>query len=204
MSAIHLAAKHGRIAVLDRLLELGVAVDLPNSDGLTPQCLAAEAGHAEAIRRLHGAGAEINDCSLHLSCRRPDVECISVLIGVGHDTLWPSDMLDGRVPLAELCQAAKGSGFTWEKTIEKAMQQLVPFPDHTWRVDGKTVLHLAIDNRSAAVPLVRAFLRVAQLWRNPSRDDDYLYTDTQSELRYSPTKHVEHRCPGSLVRRRPL
>lgn len=142
------------------------------------------------------AGAKPNDGSLHIASRKPDLECMRLLKSANHDVQWPAAIFDGRTPLAELCRGASGSGAKWAKTVQEAMELLQPLVDHSWRFQGgRTVLHLAIDNASAAVPVVRALLHVSRPWRSASRDDDYLFDDTAGTgFFYSPTNYVEILC----------
>jgi len=169
-----------------------------DSAGLTPLCHATAAGNIDAMKILIEAGADVNDGSLHIAARNLDITCIKFLKNHDHDAGYPCIALDGRPPLAELCYAARGSGPRWEYRVELAIREFIPLHDvHRWRsLDGKTVLHLAIDNPTSAYPILGAFLRVSQLWRNPNRDDDYLYIDTGNYMCYSLTQYVNRLCPG--------
>lgn len=194
LSAIHLAAQCGHIRALQRLIDLGLEADLEESSGLTPLCYAASAGNIESMKILIRSGARTDDGSLHIAARWIRPQCVSLLIEHGHDLQFPMDSLAGRTPLAELCQAASGSGAKWERLVKQTMELLMPMFDHTWKFYGKTVLHLAINNPTAAVPLLRSFLVTSSVRLHPTRDEDYLYVDAETRLHYSPTKYVEHLC----------
>ncbi|KAK0749851.1 hypothetical protein B0T18DRAFT_461622 [Schizothecium vesticola] len=203
LTAMHLAAGLGRLSVLRKLVGLQgeFHLQLPDSVGRTPLCRATEAGNAGAIAALMAAGAKVDDGSLHIAARSLDIASIKLLRSHGHDIHYPHAGLDGRRPLAELCFKASGSGPSWEFQAEAAIRELLPLPDPQWRpVHDKSFLHLAIDNKTSAHALVGAILRVSQLWRNPSRDDDYLYADLATGLFRSPTKYIEQLCPDKLSR----
>ena len=58
---LHHAASSGQLRYLDFLLEQrGVHANVSNSEGRTPAFFAAMNGHAEAVRRLVGAGADLH------------------------------------------------------------------------------------------------------------------------------------------------
>lgn len=198
MSAMHMAASQGRIEVMRSLINLGADLDLRNSDGYTPLCLATSSRNMEAMMLLIGSGAPPNDGSLQIAARLPDLDAIRLLKESNHDVHWPCESFGGRPPLAELCFGGCGQGPIWERDIKDAMQLLLPLLDHQWKFDGKTILHLAIDNDSSSILLVRAFLNISQIWRSPSRNDDYLFIDSRS-LCYSPTKYVELLCRSKPV-----
>ncbi|KAH6886983.1 hypothetical protein B0T10DRAFT_607797 [Thelonectria olida] len=195
-SAVHLAALRDRPRVLRQLVDLGVDIDLEETTGRTPLHLATESRNVECMTILLKAGAKPDDGSLHVAARSVDVECISLLKQHGHDVLFPMDLFNGRTPAAELCLNASGLGPRWAKSMQEAMKLLMPFPPHTWKFDGKTILHLAIDNPNAAAPILGSLLYLSRVRESPGKDDDYLFTDTKSGLHYSPTMYVHHLCPS--------
>lgn len=63
-TALHWAAKHGRLDILTMLLIQGAQVDVKSSGGLTPLHLAAQTGHDDVIEILvtkHKANINIRD-----------------------------------------------------------------------------------------------------------------------------------------------
>lgn len=202
---MHLAAGSGRLSILKKLMALQgeFHIQLPDSVGRTPLCCATEAGNVGAMTALMEAGAQVDDGSLHIAARNLDISSIRLLRGQGHDVHYPHAVLGGRRPLAELCFTASGSGRSWEFQVEAAIRELLPLPDPQWRpVHDKSFLHLAIDNKTSAHALLGAILRVSHLWRNPSRNDDYLYADLATGLFRSPTKYIDHLCPDKSSRER--
>ncbi|KAM7219296.1 hypothetical protein V8F06_005332 [Rhypophila decipiens] len=200
-SAVHLAARGGRVEILRVIISHSNLYDIREMDGhdWTPLCHATAAGNTEAMNILFDAGAGVDDGSLHLASRNVDILCMQLLKTHGHAVQCPSKIraMQGRFPLAELCYTAQGSNPSWHLTVEDAINQLQPLLDSTWRFmgDDKTVLHLAIDNPTSAFPILRAFLSISKLYANPNRDEDYLYTDPNSNLCYSPTEYVSRLCP---------
>lgn len=59
-TALHRAAEYGRVAVVEALLAHVATTSPTDGDGVTPLHLAAGNGHAEASKRLVGAGAEVD------------------------------------------------------------------------------------------------------------------------------------------------
>ncbi|KAK1831232.1 hypothetical protein QBC39DRAFT_96289 [Podospora conica] len=203
LTAMHLAAGSGRLSVLSKLIKLQgeFNIQLPDSAGLTPLCRATESGNAGAMTALIEAGAKVDDGSLHIAARNLDIPSIRLLRGHGHDPHYPHVNLDGRRPIAELCFTASGSGPAWEFQVEAAIRELLPLPDSKWRPTyEKSFLHLAIDNKSCARALLGVILRVSQLWRNPGRDDDYLYSVPATGRFYSLTQYVEQLCQNKRSR----
>eukprot|EP00913_Durusdinium_trenchii_P017336 g16302.t2 len=57
---LHLAALHGHIATVDRLVAAGAAVEAKDFEGWTPLHRAARSGHSEVAQRLVDAGADVD------------------------------------------------------------------------------------------------------------------------------------------------
>lgn len=198
---MHMAASQGRTEIMRSLIDLGADLDLQNSNRFTPLCLATSSRHMEAMMLLIGSGAPSNDGSLQIAARIPDLDAIRLLKDSGHDVHWPCETFGGRPPLAELCFGGSGQGPKWKRDVKDAMQLLLPLLDHHWKFDGKTVLHLAIDNNKTSIILLRAFLNISQIWRSPARNDDYLFVGSTG-LCYSPTKYVELLCRNKPAKER--
>lgn len=56
-TALHHAARHGRVDIIHGLVARGAALDVQNEDGLTPIMTAAVVGETTAVRCLAGLGA---------------------------------------------------------------------------------------------------------------------------------------------------
>lgn len=169
-------------------------IDFEETTGRTPLHIATENRNLDCMSVLLKAGAKPDDGSLHVAARSVDVESIALLKKHGHDVLCPVDLFNGRTPVAELCRNASGLGPRWSKSMQEAMKLLMPFPPASWKFDGKTVLHLAIDNPSSAAPILGSLLYLSRVRESPTKDDDYLFTD--GGLQYSPTMYVHHLCPS--------
>jgi ankyrin repeat protein len=59
-TALHKAAFHGSLGVVDLLLKHHAAIDAQNRQGMTPLILASRAGQVEVVKRLLHAKANVN------------------------------------------------------------------------------------------------------------------------------------------------
>ncbi len=96
---IHIAARKGDVAAIEKLLSEGVVVDLPSTrntsrPGVTALYVASQFGHIEAARVLLLAGAdpavrpigdETDGTPIHMAARRGSVEIVKMLLDEGVD-----------------------------------------------------------------------------------------------------------------------
>lgn len=188
-TAIIKATKARRHTVLQRLIDLKVDVRIRNNKRKTAMFYASRNGDLKAIEMLIKAGAPQNDGSLHEAAREAHPDVVSLLLDNGYDPDYPSDLHFGRSALAEACLKAKPSGQNWESRVQQVMQLLLQAgTDLTEKYDGKTLLHLALDN-DCALDVTSILLEFSQFWKRIN-EDLFLYQDSR-HICYSPTKYVE-------------
>ena len=124
---------------------------------------------------------------MHIAAGKPSPHALVLLREYEYDDDWPVEEMEGRTPLATLCVLGQGEGQNWEQSVHETMKLLMPSQDKEKGEranfkDGKTLLHLAIGNVNAAVPLVRAFLATARTWLDEDRDEKYLVYEQISDL----------------------
>ena len=85
-TVIHYCAAQNFVEFLHDLADLGAAVDLADTRGLTPLHLAAGSGRTSAVSALVGRGADANvaapngDTPLHLACQQGHTTVVSCII----------------------------------------------------------------------------------------------------------------------------
>jgi ankyrin repeat protein len=91
-TALHYAALHGDVALIDELFGAGALIDARDHDGGTPLHEAAAWGLADAARSLLDRGAEVNAVegpgnmtALHWAARGDHRPVVEVLLGAGAD-----------------------------------------------------------------------------------------------------------------------
>lgn len=151
----------------------------------------------EAAEILHAAGSKTNDGSLHEAARESHFEVVEFLIASGHRVDFPSDLhadgLVGRTALEELCFNADPEEEDleeWKADIHRCIEQLLPESvTDVHKSNGKTMLHLALEN---SVAVTQVLLDFPSNWENVNHPV-HLYKDNQGYF-YSPTKYVEFFC----------
>jgi ankyrin repeat protein len=145
-TALHWAAKLGRIEHVKILLEHGAKVDQANGSGVTALHLAATHGHKDCVQFLFEHGAEVNaQCnreSTALSMAVGNIECVKFLLE--HGAKVNVQDIYGYTPLHE---AAIRGHFDSVKALLKKGADL-----NTRNDRGRTPLHCAamIANRSGS------------------------------------------------------
>jgi hypothetical protein len=200
-SATTVSSAGGFCTILKRLIELGIDPSRPDSSGRTASFYASRNGHKDVIELLHGAGAGVNDGSLQEAAREAHPLIVESLVSKGHRIDFPSglhaDHVAGRTAIEELCLYATPAEDldNWWSRIHKCLEQLLPATElGTGRSDGKTLLHLALENANP-LPVTQALLEFPSIWESVN-DPKYIFRDHQG-YSYSPTKYVEHFCTAA-------
>ncbi|NED92767.1 ankyrin repeat domain-containing protein [Streptomyces sp. SID11233] len=115
------SAGAGDVVEVDRLLGQGAVVDAPHRDGRTALDRAAEQGHADVVRRLLGAGAELEQPAgeyqestpLCLAASRGHAAVVGVLLGAGART-----GAQGRLGYVPLVLAATTGDGGYPETVD--------------------------------------------------------------------------------------
>jgi uncharacterized protein len=104
-SALHIAARRGSLAKCEVLLDaprVELALELRNSNGMTPLAAAALKGHLAVIKLLQSRGADLQTTTtsgetlLHCAARSTCVDAMAYLVSCGLDV---SALADGVTPL---------------------------------------------------------------------------------------------------------
>ncbi|KUJ18859.1 uncharacterized protein LY89DRAFT_683707 [Mollisia scopiformis] len=193
-SATILASAAGQNSTLERLIKLKFDLTHRDWEDHSPLFFASRNGHLETARILIEAGAAGNDGSLHEAAREAHPELITLLLANGHRDDYPSSVHAdgdfGRTPLEELCQNATSGTENWPKRVHASIAQLFSAQvANIPKSGGKTMLHLALENRNSPIDVTRELLSFPSVWEKIN-DPVYLYTDEQGYV-YSPTKYVE-------------
>lgn len=105
---LNLAAFYNQPEVADWLLSLGVSVDEPGYNGMTPLMFASERGHLKVVQILLSTGANPaikdvhGDSCLHLAANRNRYAVVEFLLSKGVPVDEPGR--DGMTPLMHACQ----------------------------------------------------------------------------------------------------
>ena len=182
------------------MIKKNVNVSIRDRKNRSPLFYASRKGDNESLTLLTAAGAKPNDGSLHEAAREVHGETVSFLLANGHDPDTPCELHEGRSALAELCLKSEPNGRDWRTRVETVVQTLLDYPtDLTLKTaEGKSILHLALDNGSS-LELTRILLQIPQIWKRIN-DEIFLYKDSLGVC-YSPTKYVEHFYEGSSAGR---
>ncbi|KAH7031482.1 uncharacterized protein B0I36DRAFT_268468 [Microdochium trichocladiopsis] len=199
ITPLMIAIQERRQDIVKSLLLAGAEVDTADFVGNSPLSMASAIGGDLSIQimsNLLAAGASKNDGSLHNAARDLNLQAIQVLMEYEHDPDFPSPIHGGRSALGELCRHAADNGpiaGAREKAMERAIEFLLKNDtDITLQIEGKTVLHLALES---ADPLTttKVLLR-AGMWKHVNKPFNQ-YSD--GTFIYSPTMYVQRVLPDS-------
>lgn len=178
---------------MERLISLGANIAAVDSDGKSPLFHATAKADSIAIHLLLEERVPANDGSLHEAARLLELGAVAMLLEQDHDPDYSSDLHDGRTALGELCsQAILESGHD-VAAANKTMRLLIEAcADLTFRAKGKTVLHLALENRRP-IEITRALLRFPEVYKDIRSDaETFLYQDSAG--RYMSPDVYLHQC----------
>lgn len=178
------AVKSGRVDVVRLLLDSGARVSVKDALGHSALFYASRAGNAKLVEVLLGRKPPLNDGSLHEACRGFHVRAIQLLLQAGHDANFRSLKHGGRTALGEIALRATPpvDVAAAEETLELlAASEASPL----LKVDGKTVIFLALDNEHNEA--ITKLLLERMLYRTLNSHEN---TYQHGSLHYSPTMYV--------------
>ncbi|KAL8777526.1 MAG: hypothetical protein Q9194_002504 [Teloschistes cf. exilis] len=162
---LHKAAEIGRDDILKLLIDKGADVNVRDKNHRTPIFSAAQRNHQKALQLLLHEGADLNakgddyqTLMLCLAAERSDklmkwgTEIIQLLLGTSLD-LEAKDK-DGRTAL--LWAAATGKESLARLLLSGRTENIADI--HATNYRGKTALHLAVENKTNRIPLIKLLL----------------------------------------------
>jgi ankyrin repeat protein len=152
------AAKSSHLDAVELLLEAGAKPSAKDKYGRSALFYAARLGDVEIVFTLLHSKPSTNDGSLHEAARSFHAPVMELLLKAGHDADYRSTKHGGRTALGEM--ALKGRVSEDVARTEEAVDLLKDAgSDPMVKVDGKTVIFLALDNKNPE-PVVRVLLDV--------------------------------------------
>jgi ankyrin repeat protein len=137
---------HGRYEILQKLINLKVDVTVQDCHEKTPLFYAAGNGDGRSVIQLLDGQDALDDGSLHEAARLCNSGIVAMLLEKGFNVNSPSHLHNGQNVLGELCFKASLSTKQQESDAQRAMGYFIQGLDRTdlsFRIDGRTVLHLA-------------------------------------------------------------
>jgi ankyrin repeat protein len=179
------AVRSGKTEAARMLLAAGANVSAKDFRGYSALFYASRDGNADLIRLLLPYKPATNDGSLHEAARYFHVEVIRLLLEAGHDPNYRCGKHGGRTALGEIALNSVPPADT--TAAEEALDALsAAAASPLLRVEGKTVIFLALDNRHNEA-ITRLLLRKV-LSRTLLNSLENTYQ--QGHLHYSPTMYV--------------
>jgi Ankyrin repeats (3 copies) len=189
------AAKKWDAEIVNDLIDRDADIYAEDAYDRTALSYAAERGALPVIECLVKAGSPCADQSLHYAARGLYSKCVKFLLDNGADPDFPSTSAGGLTPLGELCKRSL-SRRDQLSDVKSTIRILINAGANPGiRVDGKSVLLLALDN-PRPVELTKALLETGL--RKTVNDDCHLYTAPDG-LCYSPTMYVIKGCNAADV-----
>ncbi|KGO43337.1 hypothetical protein PEX1_051720 [Penicillium expansum] len=194
LTPLELAILLPRREVVASLLrhEADTTVTTGTADSQSMLFLAVTTRDSHIVRMIMLASLMVRDGALHEAAREVDVKIIEILVREGNQRDYAYSGCNGRTALAELCLRADGNKPASE--LKRAMTLLKD--DHNFRQksNGKSALHLALDNPRNAPSMTQALLD--SFMADYVNNDFNLYKE--DELVYSPLAYVaKHRNMAS-------
>ncbi|OJJ46848.1 hypothetical protein ASPZODRAFT_115544 [Penicilliopsis zonata CBS 506.65] len=118
--------------------------------------LAVTTGDSDIVRRVMLASLMEHDGALHEAAREVDTKIIEILVKEGKQRDYAYSGCNGRTALAELCLNADGNKPVHQ--LKRAMTLLKDGRCFRKKSNGKSALHLALDNPRGAPSMTRALL----------------------------------------------
>ena len=193
-NAISAAVQTRRHKIVNKLVELNIDVSIEDADGRTPLLHAVANGDTDTVKCLLAAGARYDDGSLHEAARLCYPSIVETLISHRHDVNFRSLLYGGRTALGELCLLAKLESKQAESQADKTMKALIEAgTNFESRVNGKTVLHLAMTN-DRPVEVTRILLRFPEVWKDINTDSEVFLYEDANNICMSPDRFITERC----------
>lgn len=165
-----------------------------DSSGKSPLFYATANLDEISVYTLLENGAHPNDGSLQEAARLCQKGIILQLLGNDHDPNYSSDLHQGRTALGELClQTQLQSGEQISAAYDIIKLLVNASTDLSFRVKGKTILHLAVENPQP-VEITRVLLRFPEIYNDlRTHSEVFIYEDEQGRF-MSPDVYVERYC----------
>lgn len=190
-TALHLAARESRHAVIQTLLERGSDADARDAWNRSALFYASGSVAGEASVKILAPQALTNDGSLHEAVRELGIDAARGLAEIGHDPNFPSRLHGGRNALGELCLNAHVTTSAQRSKVRQLIKLLLSHganPKFRAR-NEKSAIILALDNAYSALSITEALLET-EIWQDLN-DEKHMYRDTSSGLWYSPLSYIE-------------
>lgn len=191
MSPLILAAKHGRSAIVKRLIEANADTYARDIHDRSALFYASREGDLDAVNALLKRQFKQNDGSLHEAARNLHSQVVAALIKSKFEANYPSTCEhEGRTPLQELAYRCDGTrpATDMEKTIMALDKGKA---DNLARWRGKNALFLALENANPCA-ITQTLLDLI-MWQVIAHKDNLVELTQRSGIKYfmSPTVYLK-------------
>jgi hypothetical protein len=184
-TALILAAKHNRPAIVSRLLQSGADRDARDHFRNTALVYASRHGFIDCVDYLLENRGAVNDGSLHEASRNLHHQIVFKLIQSGHDPNFASEMHLGRTALGELCFL--GDGTQDEANLDSTFHALASGGTDPFRKSGSMLpIFLALSNGNPK-PVLHSL--VSRLLQTNIAHPALIFE--QDQVAYSPTSYIK-------------